>query len=166
MDDERHQAVAHGLLHDPGLVRTTIYFTHYLFEAYTALGRSDALLARLQPWLDLPAQGFKTTFEMPEPSRSDCHAWGAHPLHHYFASILGIRPAAQGFRAVQIRPQLGTLTAARGSMVHPRGTVTVDLQVEGGALRGEITLPDGVPGTLIVDGRTMQLVPGHNVVEL
>jgi hypothetical protein len=165
LDYERRDAVAHGLLHDPELVRTTIYFTHYLFEAYTALGRSDALLARLQPWLELPAQGFKTTFEMPEPSRSDCHAWGAHPLYHYFASILGIRPAAQGFRAVQIRPRLGALTAVHGSMVHPHGTITVDLQVDDGALHGAITLPDGVPGALLVDGRSRALVPGHNRIE-
>jgi hypothetical protein len=165
LDAEHRAAVAHGLLHDPDLVRATIYFSHYLFEAYTALGRGDALLARLQPWLELPAQGFKTTFEMPEPSRSDCHAWGAHPLHHYFASILGIRPAAQGFRAVQIRPQLGGLTAASGSMVHPRGIITVDLRVEGGSLRGEITLPEGVPGTVLVDGRSRALVPGHNLID-
>ncbi|HZG68074.1 MAG TPA: alpha-L-rhamnosidase C-terminal domain-containing protein, partial [Herpetosiphonaceae bacterium] len=165
LDDERSRSVADGLLWDQGLVRTTIYFTHYLFETYAALGRGDMLLARLQPWLELPALGFKTTFEMPEPSRSDCHAWGAHPLLHYYASILGIRPAVQGFRAVEIRPRLGPLTAARGSMVHPRGTITVDLRVEDGALRGEITLPHGVPGTLIVDGRSMALVPGHNRVE-
>ncbi len=39
---------------------------------------------------------------------------GAHPLYHFFATILGIRPASAGFRTVRIEPQLGSLTFARG----------------------------------------------------
>ena len=40
---ERRPALAHGLLTDSALTRTTIYFTHYLFEAYAQLGQIDAL---------------------------------------------------------------------------------------------------------------------------
>ncbi|MCB0149737.1 MAG: hypothetical protein KDE01_19095, partial [Caldilineaceae bacterium] len=84
------------------LTRTTIYFTHYLFETYRLLEQPAALFERLGLWFDLAAQGFKTTPEQPEPSRSDCHGWGAHPLYHFFATLLGIRPSAPGFGQVEI----------------------------------------------------------------
>lgn len=80
-----------------------------MLETFRVLKQPDALFARLENWFDLPSQGFKTTPEQPEPTRSDCHAWGAHPLFHFYASILGIRPAAPGFSRVEIAPQLGQL---------------------------------------------------------
>jgi hypothetical protein len=165
LDFARRARVAEGLLRgDDDLARATIYFSHYLFEAYRELGRIDALLDRLELWFDLERQGFKTPVEMPEPSRSDCHAWGAHPLYHLFASILGIRPAGLGFRTVQIAPQLGPLTSARGAMVHPRGEITVELRVEDGDLRGEVCLPEGVEGTLTHAGVTRALAPGRQAI--
>ncbi len=164
LDAETRERVAHGLLHDPGLDRTTIYFTHYLFETYRLLGRIDALLDRLGLWLELKRLGFKTTVEHPEPSRSDCHAWGAHPIYHYFASILGIRPAEMGFRTVRIEPQLGPLTWARGTLVHPQGEIEADLRIEDGALKGTIRLPEGVNGVLAWDGRERALSEGRNTL--
>jgi len=164
LDAAQHRSVAAGLLREPELARTTIYFSHYLLEAYTAVGRIDALVDRLQLWFELPARGFTTTCEAPEPSRSDCHAWGAHPLYHYFASILGIRPQAPGFRHVEVRPQLGALQWARGTLVHPLGQIAVELRVDHGTLRGEITLPDGVDGSVISDGQSMSLTAGRNTV--
>ncbi|HET9223372.1 MAG TPA: alpha-L-rhamnosidase C-terminal domain-containing protein, partial [Roseiflexaceae bacterium] len=163
---ERRPAIEHGLLTDSALTRTTIYFTHYLFEAYAQLGRIDALFERLSLWFDLPAQGFTTTPEMPEPSRSDCHAWGAHPLYHMFASLLGIRPATPGFRSVTIAPQLGPLTWLRGELPHPGGTLAVDLAVEGQRLTGTIALPGGVTGVLTWQGAHQQLDDGVQAIAL
>jgi hypothetical protein len=148
------------LFEDAGLARTTISYTHYLFEAYARLGRIDALLRRLDLWRGLSAQGFCTLPEGPEPTRSDCHAWGAHPIYHFFASILGIRPASPGFRTVAVAPQLGTLSWARGSMRHPRGEITMDVGRRQGSLRGKITLPEGVTGTLFLETGTLPLGSG------
>jgi len=145
---ERAAKVQVGLLADDDLARTTIYFTHYLFETYRQIGRIDRLFDRLPLWFDHKTNGLRTTIEMPEPTRSDCHAWGAHPIYHYFASILGIRPASAGFKTVDIHPQLGPLTWAKGSMPHPRGTIGVDLKQDGGKLTGTVDLPDGITGQL------------------
>jgi hypothetical protein len=153
-----------ALLEDDSLTRTTVSFTHYLFEAYCALGRIDAMLARLAYWFNLDQLGLKTLPEGPEPSRSDCHAWGAHPLYHYFASILGIRPGAFGFGSVTIRPQLGPLTSARGRLVHPQGEIEVDLTQTNGVLDGHIVLPPGITGTLIIGGNTRPLQPGRQEI--
>ncbi len=162
LSQPQQNQVAHALLHANDLARTTIYFTHYLFETYTQLGRIDKLQERLEVWFNLKSNGFKTTFEMPEPSRSDCHAWGAHPLYHYFASILGIRPGSFGFGAVTIAPQLGSLASASGTLVHPRGDIRVSLQAEKTVIRAQISLPDGLPGTLFFDARDTSEAARHD----
>ena len=157
---EQRTRTAHNLLQDADLTRTTIYFNHYLFETYRLLEQPAATFARMGLWFDLPGQGFKTTPEQPEPSRSDCHGWGAHPLYHYFASLLGIRPAAFGFERVEIAPQPGHLTHLSGEMVHPRGRIAADLRFENGRMTGSVSLPPGVSGTLRYGGQTTALQPG------
>lgn len=158
---ERRERMVSGLLNDPDLHRTTISFTHYLFETYRLLGRMDKVFERMQLWFDMEGLGFKTTLEMPEPSRSDCHGWGAHPIYHYFASILGIRPASPGFRTVSIEPQLGSLTHAKGKLPHPKGFINADLRIENGDLKGSIVLPEDITGTLKHGRYAIELVPGR-----
>ena len=164
LSEPYHARVAAGLLHDPDLLRTTYYFSHYLFEAYRALGNGNALLAQLKQWHSLLDFGLKTTPEKPEPTRSDCHAWSAHPLFHYFATILGIRPASPGFRTVEIRPQLGDLAWAKGALVHPRGEIVVDFEMTAENLQGIIVLPPGISGRALLNGRVQPLQSGQNVV--
>ena len=113
---------------------------------------------------DLAAQGFVTTPETTEPSRSDCHAWDAHPLFHFYATILGIRPASMGFTQVEIRPQFGPLQNATGRMVHPHGWIEVDLRRGGGRIEGTITLPQEVTGIFVGPTGTQMLAPGSQAV--
>lgn len=150
---EREQFAA-ALVGRNNLTRTTIYFSHYLFEAYRELGRVDAMFERLKLWTGLKAAGFRTTPESPEPSRSDCHAWGAHPMYHLYASVLGVRPASAGFKTVEIAPQLGPLQSMQGVLVHPRGEIRISVQREADLLKTSVELPSGVAGTLRVNGKS------------
>ncbi len=146
--------IAQNLFAAPDLARTTIYFSHYLFEACRLTGRMDVFFDRLEYWFTLPGQGFRTTPEMPEPSRSDCHAWGAHPLFHLRATVLGIRPTAAGFGEVTIRPQLGRLTHVAGSVAHPAGgEVFAEFRRDAasGRLTGEVRVPAGVGGVVVLE---------------
>jgi alpha-L-rhamnosidase len=129
-----------GLLNDADLARATIYFSHYLFETFRQLGRPEAFLERLDLWKGLVKNDLKTTIEMPEPTRSDCHAWGAHPLYHFYSTLAGIRPVAPSFSEVEIKPQLGTLTSLEARIPHPKGEIIV--RVKDGA--EEVELPTGV----------------------
>jgi len=164
--DEKKETVAEKLLQDVSLTRTTIYFSHYLFETFRLLAKPAAFFSRMGLWFDLPAQGFKTTPEQPEPSRSDCHGWGAHPLYHYFASLLGIRPASFGFESVEIAPMPGHLTSLSGEMVHPHGVITADLQFGNGHVRGNVSLPAELAGTFRYAGEAVDLQPGLQRIEL
>ena len=163
---EQRERTAQGLLSDPALTRTTIYFTHYLFETYRVLEQPAALFERMGLWFDLAAQGFKTTPEQPEPARSDCHGWGAHPLYHFFATLLGIRPTTFGFEQIEIAPMPGHLTHLSGEMVHPRGRISADLHFDGAHVRGTVALPDGVQGTFCYAGQRVDLEAGAQSIEL
>jgi alpha-L-rhamnosidase len=166
LEGEQVARTAQNLLGDASLTQTTIYFTHYLFETYRLLDQQAAFFERMGLWFDLPGQGFKTTPEQPEPSRSDCHGWGAHPLYHFFASLLGIRPASFGFEHVEIAPMPGHLTRLSGEMVHPRGRIEADLYFEHGHVRGNVSLPAGSSGTFRYAGKTLILRPGPQPIEL
>ncbi len=156
-------AFADALLTTPGLHRATVYFTHYLFDALGRLGRPAAIQKRLRFWLDLPGQGFTTTPEEPEPSRSDCHAWGAHPLWHLHATFAGVRPTAPGFASVRIQPQLGDWKHLECDLPVPQGVIRSRWQVVGGRLSGSVELPAGVSGVLVLADREQALKTGVNV---
>jgi len=152
-----------GLLHGAGLARTTVYTRHYLFETLYRHGLGERLMGELAFWKALHAQGFKTTVEMPEPSRSDCHAWGAHPVFHMHASLLGIRPGAPGFEVVRMAPSPGRLGEIRARTPHPAGFIEAELRFEGGACTGQVRLPEGVRGELVWRGARVELAGGRTV---
>jgi len=156
LDPSRAEQVAEGLDAAKDLIPATIYYSHYTFEALAQAGRGDRILPRLDLWRNLNGQGFTTTPEMPEPTRSDCHAWGAHPLYHFFASLLGIRPAAPSFARIRIEPRLGTLEHAEGTMVHPLGEVHVRAKREGTEIHGLVKIPAGTLGILAVNGEELE----------
>ncbi len=142
------------------LAQTTVYFRHYLFEAAAQVGMIDAFFAGLSIWREFITLGCTTTLESPEPSRSDCHAWGAHPIYHLFASVLGVRPALPGFASVSIRPQLGPLQRVEGTLPHPLGRIELSLSQQAGRLTGRITLPKGLQGELILPSGSQKLGGG------
>jgi hypothetical protein len=60
----------------------TIYFLYYINEALRQTGHASAIRERLNVWRELPGRGLRCLPESGEPTRSDCHAWGAHVLVH------------------------------------------------------------------------------------
>lgn len=149
-----------------GLAAATIYFQHYLFEALGKAGRADLVLEKLEMWRGLVKQGFKTPIEHPEPSRSDCHAWGAHPVFHLHVTVAGIRPAAPGFKQVRIAPQPGSLKHLETELPHPHGVVQLRATFAGDHVDAEIILPRGITGEFIWRDQTRKLRSGRQRVRL
>ena len=155
-----------GLVESPDLARATVYFSHYLFEVYGRRGWTDLVLKRFDLWRDYVKLGLKTPLEDPrENARSDCHAWGAHPLYHLQAAVAGVTPAAPFFRAVRVAPCPGGLRKIVSKTPHPRGLVELDLSFAGDKVQGSVTLPPGVPGTFVWRGHETPLNPGRNAVD-
>ena len=91
---------------DPALdlAQCTIYFSHYLFEAAKIFQDTVHPLEMMKFWLQLPENGFLTTPERPEPSRSDCHAWGGHLLYYFVTGLGGLTPAEPGGKCFNFAP--------------------------------------------------------------
>ncbi len=146
-----------SLITAPDLLRTTVYFSFYLLEVMAQFGRGDLVLKKLDFWKEMVDLGLKTPLEMPEPARSDCHAWSSHPLFHLHASVAGIRPDAPGFASVRIAPQPGALTQITSVVPHPAGKVELSMKLVGEVWQTKVALPPGVEGTLHWFGRSYPL---------
>ncbi|MGN0853834.1 MAG: hypothetical protein ACI4Q3_10745 [Kiritimatiellia bacterium] len=156
-----------GLVSDADLTRCSSYFAHYLFDAYTAGGRTDLIMKRLDEWKNFLAHGARTAFETQQiESRSDCHAWSACPEYHLQASIAGVRPSAPFFAKVRIAPQPAALKKISSRTPHPKGFVETDLLFAGDSVKGSVLLPEGVSGTFEWKGRSLPLKPGRQTVDL
>ena len=153
-------------LADDTLIPCTIYFRYYLQEAMARTGNAGLLLDNLDLFRDQMALGLTTWAEKPEPARSDCHAWGASPNIEFFRMILGIDSAAPGFASVRIAPALGGLREVSGGIPHPKGDISVSYKRKGGTLKAEISLPDGVDGEFVWEGRSRRLHSGRNFLSL
>ncbi len=165
--DEEKAGLMEHLLADDSLTQSTYYFSYYLLEALRDAGLGDLYIEQLQPWQEMLALGLTTVPETPEPTRSDSHAWSAHPNYGLLATVLGVRPSEAGFRFVRIAPQLGPLQRAEGRIPHPLGNIDVRLgRTDGSGLAAELTLPPGLEGVFEWNGEERALTPGRQNLEL
>ena len=157
------------LVEDKDLKRCTVYFSYYLFETYFKFGRGDLFLMRLDLWRDYVKKGLTTTQEAPDSgkngqkeSRSDCHAWGAHPIWFMQTGLAGIKSAAPFFAKVRVAPCPGGLKSLKATHPHPKGWIEVDLKFDGDKATGTVVTP--VPGTFEFGGKTIELKAGINAL--
>lgn len=161
--EDIRESLVRTLEHPPEhFARATIYFSYHVHEALLKTGRTETVLKRFDFWRALKEQGFTTTVEAPEPARSDCHGWGAHPLYHCLSALAGVRPAEAGFKRVRVTPRFGKLPRLKAAVPHPEGKVTVELTNDNGILRGFIDTP--VPGVLEWNGEERAIRAGRTDV--
>ena len=153
------------VLSDTTLAPATYYFGFYVFEALRVAGLADRYIELLEPWRRMLALGLTSTPENPEPTRSDTHAWAAHPNYGLLATVLGVRPASHGFRTVLVAPALGPLQHAQGRIPHPLGDIDVVFdRVGASGIRGTLTLPPGLEGMFEWKGRKVKLRSGRQEI--
>lgn len=153
------------IVSDTSLIQATLYYRFYLFRAMHKVGRGNDYVKMLQPWKNMLALGLTTFAEKPEPTRSDCHAWSASPSYDLLSTVCGIEPASPGFKTVRIEPCLGGLNFVKAKMPHPAGTITVNFSKSKKVFNAEITLPDGLNGVIVYQGREQNLSSGKNILK-
>lgn len=133
--------------------RCTPYFLYY-----SHLAQAGDYLSLLGPWEAMLARGLSTFAETAEPTRSDCHAWSAHPVLGLLQSVAGVSSAAPQWTKARIAPRPGRLMSFRASVAHPLG----DLVVEHGP--SGLALDSPVPFRLVWAGREADLAAGRHSI--
>ena len=170
---DRHKEMLEKVMQQPvasdapgGITTTSYYFAFYLARALNHAGMSDRYFDFLQPWREMLRRNFTTWPETPDPSRSDTHAWSAHPTTGLMEYVAGIKPAAPAYGRVRIEPHLGALTSLDAAAVHPRGLIEVRYAVRNGELQARVTLPAGLEGEFVWQGEARALAAGRNTITL
>jgi hypothetical protein len=157
-------AINPGDIRADGVLSASYYFRFYLARAMDHAGLADEYLSTLDPWRKLLPLHFSTWPEIPGDTRSDSHAWTAHPIYDLLTLVAGIEPATPGFAAVRIAPHLGTLPSLTATYPHPEGLIKVEYHRQNTGLDAVITLPEKLSGSFILNGKTWPLHPGENKI--
>lgn len=150
----------------PDLATASYFFQFYVTRALDHSGLGDLYLGTLAPWRHMLAQGLTTTPEYPDPSRSDTHAWSAHPAYDLATMLAGIRPGSPGFATVRIEPHLGSLEWVEASMPHPAGLIQTSFHRGLGSLKVKIEMPPGLRGVLSWKSHDYELRAGEQELNL
>ncbi len=160
-EPELQQEAAQRILDDPSLIQTTLYFKFYLFQALKKAGMGEKVVDLMSEWKTFLHNGLTTFPEHGINSRSDCHAWSAHPMHAFLTITCGIEPGSPGFKTVDIKPAPGNLSDFTGTMPHPLGEISVAYK-NLNQKTFTIHLPDGLTGTFTYKDKSFPLKNGEN----
>ncbi len=144
------------------LTGASFYFRYYLARALDHAGMADDYLKTLSDWHGFLKMGFTTWPEQPGDTRSDSHAWTAHPTYDLLTLVAGIGPAEPGFKTVRIAPHLGDLTHLEATYPHATGLIHVKYE----GTSGTVDLPAGLMGVFVWKGKTTPLHSGANQLSL
>lgn len=140
-----------------GMYAPTYYFAWYLVRAFEHAGHGERYFDLLRTWRDLLAFNYTTWPESRGETRSDTHAWSAHPTADLLGLVAGIRPGATGYARVRIAPNLGSLEWLEATAATPRGPVRVRYRVANGMLNADIDRPAALPGEFHWRGKVYPL---------
>ncbi len=162
--DKDASALAKKIISDTSLTQATIYFKYYVHQALTKAGLGNDYLNWLSIWNENLKQGMTTWAEISDinNTRSDCHAWGAHPNIEFFRIVLGIDSDAPGFSKIKIEPHLGLLKNASGEIPHPDGKIVANYQFQNNRWIINIELPTNTSGYLLWKSKRYALKNGKN----
>lgn len=159
--------VAPGKGIDPprGIAPVSYYFAWYLVQAYVHAGLADRYPALLRTWRDLLKLNYTTWPEERDEfgqggnksTRSDSHAWSAHPTADLVGIVAGIGPGAPGYARLKVEPSLGSLRRVEAAAATPSGPVRVRYRLTDEQLSAEIVRPKDLPGEFVWKGKSYPL---------
>jgi hypothetical protein len=168
-------ALAEQILRDTTLCPLTMFSAYFAYRALAHAGRYDLAPQLLAPWPKMLEWGLTTCPEIPNyaKTRSDCHAWSAAPLVEFCREILGVQPAAPGYREIRIAPQPSGLKFARGRVpltrineTDPPRFVEIDWRMERDAMHLHAHTPPGVPCHVTLPGTAPKTFPNGGTIQM
>jgi hypothetical protein len=164
--DQHAELMQKVLAKQDGMIGASYYFRFYLARALDHAGMADEYIGTLGDWRGFLKMGFTTWPEEPGNTRSDSHAWSAHPTYDLLTLVAGIGPGEAGFKTVRIAPHLGSLTQLEAAMPHALGLIRVKYVARGDGLDATVELPAGLGGVFVWKGEERPLRGGENILHL
>ena len=144
------------------MIHASFYFRYYLARALDHAGIADDYVKTLGTWRGFLKMGFSTWPEQPGDTRSDSHAWTAHPTYDLLTLVAGIEPAEPGFKTVRIAPHLDGLTRLEVTYPHEKGLIHVRYEGK----KAHVELPDGLLGEFVWKGKSTPLKSGKATIDM
>ncbi|ADG10258.1 hypothetical protein B7G68_09150 [Caulobacter segnis] len=149
-----------------GMISTSYYYAWYLVRAFDHAGQADRYLSLLDTWRGLLALDYTTWPEERGNTRSDTHAWSAHPTADLLELVAGIRPDAPGYGRLRVEPHLGALRRLDAAAATPQGPVEVKYRRKGQRLVVEVRKPAGLSGVFVWRGQSHALLGARTRLDL
>lgn len=144
--------------------KCTFYFSYHKHLAMFGAQENKSnrsyttYMDQLAPWKEQIESGLTTFAENPEPTRSDCHAWSAHPILGFFQIVAGVTSVAPAWKKARIMPHPGNLKRFDARIAHPDGELRVAYD------DGLLTIDSPVPFELRWRGRSDSLASGRHTI--
>jgi len=119
---------------NPDICLCGTYFWTYLAEALSRNGMHREMWSEVvRLWDDMAERGATSCWEtfLGDELDSLCHMWSSVPAYLILAEILGVKPAARGFREVHAQPRIDLVEHVEGSVPLPRGRVDLRWRKDG-----------------------------------
>ena len=135
------------------------YFLEVLFRNERDVDALELIRRYDGGWLTTGATMFGEHFslsslkERPLDYEYEVHGYGTSAHAHFYANVLGVRPAAPGFARMLIAPRPGDLAWARGIAATPQGPVHVSWRQAGPLFAADVRVPEGLRCTVEVPER-------------
>ena len=146
------------------------YMEKYVLEAMYMMGADDEAISRtLDRFTPFTEYGYPTLPEtwigetLYDGDESRNHAWTGSPLSMLYMYNAGIKSTSAGFKTIEIRPQLGTLSSVSATVEMAVGKILVGVEKSAGGYALAITVPGGVSSAVIYVPR---VTAGNNVITL
>ncbi|MFI7066842.1 alpha-L-rhamnosidase C-terminal domain-containing protein [Kribbella sp. NPDC050124] len=160
-----------GAEDDSDVLMPELYLLSFVLRSLADSGSfADGIDIIRRFWGDIVASGSTTIWEAGVIQHgkdafggkgSLCHGFSTSPIDFLQRGVLGIRPLAPGFSRFAVAPWLGDISAARGDIPTPHGTIEVSWSACGDQIEGSVIVPDATIGVL-PDGT--ELAPGSHIV--
>ena len=128
-----------------GIFSTKMMFDLFREEDLNEVAYSVANAAGFPGWRHMLDNGATTlweTWEYPEKYPSQNHPMFGSISEWFFRSLLGINPAAPGFKKIVLKPQpAGDLTWARGHFRSVQGDIKSDWKIDDGKFLWNVSIP-------------------------
>ena len=174
-EEEKKQIMQSVMLNKEIPTITTPYMRFYELAALCEMGLQKEVLPEIKAyWGGMLREGATSFWEKYNPEetgtqhlamygrpygKSLCHAWGASPVYLMGKFYLGVKPTKPGYTEYEVKPTLGGLEWMEGEVPTPFGKVYVKMDARQVTVRS-----DGGKGTLLVDGKRIEIPVGKEII--